>query len=233
MLRRLAFINSVYDALIVSNGQPVRRKLFDELHDRARHLIALDGGLERLRRWGVVPEHVVGDLDSVTPATLAWARTAGAKIHRRPSPDEPDVSKGMALCQWLGFRHLAVVGFTGDRPDHMLAVLDMALKATGSVELFTDELVYLPLVGSKKQIITVPQGHLISWFGYPVAEKCSLTGVRWPFRNRTLRMSGFYSLSNEPAAEEVHLSQQRGRSLLSISLNPLNLQGSIKRNENR
>jgi len=214
------FIRDTYDALIVSNGHPVHRRLFGALRERSCHLVALDGGLETLRRWNITPEHVVGDLDSVSAMTLKWARQAGAKVHRRPSPDVPDVSKGLELCRSLGFRNLAIVGFAGDRPDHMLATFEIALKSSGSIELFTDEVVFFPLCGRVNRAVRVPVNHLLSWYGYPAAEGCAMTGVRWPFRNRTLRLGEFYSLSNEPVEEFVRVSQRRGRSLLSVSLEP-------------
>lgn len=227
------FIRDTYDALIVSNGRPIRRRLFNGLRERSLRLVALDGGLETLRRWKIVPDHIVGDLDSVSGTTLKWAQHAGANIHRRPSPDEPDVSKGLKLCRSLCFRHLAIVGFAGDRPDHMLAAFDLALTASGSIELFTDEVVFMPLRGKVTRDLRVPQRHLLSWFGYPAAQGCAMAGVRWPFRNRTLRMGGFYSLSNEPVEDFIRVSQRQGSSLLSISLKPLGIHESTNRSENR
>ncbi|MBU1984306.1 thiamine diphosphokinase [bacterium] len=222
MIHRLPFIRSEYDGLIVANGQTVQRALFRALRNRSSLVIALDGGLEQLRRWNVVPDHVIGDFDSVSVSALDWARKHNARIHRRPSQEEPDVAKGLDLCRRLGCSTAAVIGFAGSRVDHMLATLHFALKARKlSIELFTDEAVLFPLKGGVSCEFVVPAGHLVSWFGCPVAEHCTLAGVVWPFRNRTLRADGFHSLSNVPTAPTVQAIQRRGRSVFTISLAPI------------
>jgi hypothetical protein len=69
--------------------------------------------------------------------------------------------------------------------------------------------------------MTLPIGHTVSWFAFPEAKGCKLTGVRWPFARRKLTADGFHSLSNEPVAA-IRLEQKSGRSVLAVSLFPQN-----------
>lgn len=210
-----------YDALVIANGTPPPRALLSRLRARCDHVVAFDGGLNVLHRLRIVPQHVVGDLDSATPAALDWARAQGAKIHRRPLVAEPDFVKGLKLCATLGYRRLLGVGVVGGRLDHVLGALYTVLHLRGvQIDLVTDEVAAIPLRGRVHRRLEVPLGHTVSWFAMPEAGPCSLEGVRWPFKHRLLRPDGFYSLSNQPLTTPITLTQQAGRSVLIVSLFP-------------
>ncbi|RPH93153.1 hypothetical protein EHM69_11095, partial [candidate division KSB1 bacterium] len=102
----LEFLDERYDALLIANGTPPRRALMRLLMKRAERLIALDGGVNALHRLKIVPAHVVGDLDSTNESALRWAKASGARIHPRPSANEPDIAKGLDLCRSLRLRHI-------------------------------------------------------------------------------------------------------------------------------
>jgi thiamine pyrophosphokinase len=210
-----------FDALLVANGSPPTRKLLRALADRALCVIALDGGVEVLFRCGIVPDHVVGDLDSAPERPLRWAVRNGAKVHRLRSAAKPDFAKGLDLCRKLKCRRIVALGIAGERVDHVLSALHFSLSARGlDVTLATKEIVLFPLRGRVRRSLNIPRGHTLSWFGFPEAQACTLTGVRWPFTRRKLAAEGFHSLSNQPKAKTVHLQQRSGRSLFVVSIRP-------------
>ncbi len=210
-----------YDALVVANGTPPSRALLMRLRTRCERVIALDGGLNCLQRYGIVPDHVVGDLDSATPVALKWARERGARLHRRPSVAEPDFVKGLKFCAELGYRRLLGVGVVGGRLDHVLNAVYCSLAMRSiHIDFATDEVAVFPLRGRVRRRFEVPSGHTLSWLGIPEAGPCSLSGVCWPFKHRMLRSPEFISLSNQPLVAPVELSQQAGRSVVIISLFP-------------
>ena len=47
-------------------------------------IVAADGGLDHARAAGLIPDVLVGDLDSVSPAGLDWA-TANISVQRHPA----------------------------------------------------------------------------------------------------------------------------------------------------
>jgi thiamine pyrophosphokinase len=209
-----------FDALLISGGAPPRKGLLKSLCARADVLVAVDGGVNVLHRFNVIPQHVIGDLDSATPAALQWARRHGVRIHVRPQQDEPDIVKALDLCQTLKRRHVLVCGAGGERSDHVLVALQSGMLSKLSVTLLTNDVVIFPLRGRVSRALPIPAGHTISWLGFPEARSCTLAGVRWPFRNRSVRIGGFYSLSNAPATDPVQIAQASGSSLLMISLRP-------------
>jgi thiamine pyrophosphokinase len=214
-------LDETYDALLVANGTPLNRSLFNRLRRRAQLLVALDGGLNYFHKLGIVPDHVVGDLDSATSESLAWARNGGARVHPRPSVDEPDIAKGLKFCAKLGCRFVLLAGTAGERLDHVLANMQFASSVRGlEATIITNDVLLFPLRGRVTREFILPGNHTVSWFGLPEALGCSLAGVRWPFRNRALQVGGFHSLSNQPVDAKVVASQRKGRSVLIVSLRP-------------
>jgi thiamine pyrophosphokinase len=221
MRYHLDILSDRYDALLVANGTPPKRALFNLIQRRADRLIALDGGLGFFYRLGVVPDEVLGDLDSVDAAWVAWAKDHGARIHRQPSTTEPDFAKGLKLCRKQGLSRVLVTGCLGNRLDHVFSAAQWVFAVPGlEAHLITDVMAVFPLRGRCTRALTVPPEHAVSWFGFPEASGCSVSGVQWSFRNRTLSMDGFHSLSNRSVDEVIQVSQSAGRSLLMAGICP-------------
>jgi thiamine pyrophosphokinase len=53
-------------ALILGNGEPPSRALMDECMRGDKLLLCADGGANTARRYGYAPDHIVGDMDSVS-----------------------------------------------------------------------------------------------------------------------------------------------------------------------
>jgi thiamine pyrophosphokinase len=216
----LNLLDNRCDALLISGGVPPRKALLKILCKRADMLIAVDGGVNVFHRFNMIPQHVIGDLDSAAPTALAWARRHDARIHAKPRQDEPDIVKALDLCLTLKRRHVLVCGAGGERTDHVLVALQSGIFSGLSVTFLTNDVVIFPLRGHASRSLHIPAGHAISWLGFPGARGCTIAGVRWPFRNRSVRMSGFHSLSNAPTSDLVQVAQVSGSSLLMISLRP-------------
>ena len=93
-------------------------------------VIAADGGVDRALALGLHVDLAIGDFDSVTPAGLAAAEAAGARVERHPAAkDATDLELALDAAIALGPARIVVVGSGGGRLDHLL----------GSVLLLADE----------------------------------------------------------------------------------------------
>lgn len=223
----LGGLDDRYDVLIVANGTPPPRDLFELVRRRCRQLIALDGGLNVLRRWNIAPKRIIGDLDSATRPALEWAKEHRAVIHARPSQDRPDIEKCFDVCRQAHLRSALIAAIDGDALDHVLNSLSAASNLNLRVSFVTASVVVHVLRGKMQRSWKVPEKHKISWLGWPKADDCTLQGVVWPFEHRSLVMGKFNSLSNLPRERMVSLRQEAGVSLLFLSLRPKWRQGLI------
>ena len=90
----------------------------------ADRIVAADGGLDHARAAGLVPDVLVGDLDSVSADGLDWA-TANIPIERHPADKAAtDTELALRLRRGDATRNASLlVAGRGDRLDHAIAAL--------------------------------------------------------------------------------------------------------------
>lgn len=117
-----------------------------EMHDLAWHrrlltgdgqdafapagVVCADGGANHLYRLGIIPELVVGDLDSVAPEAAAWLDKHRVRVIR--APKEKDETDTRLALEWVIANHpevrqVTLLGAFGGRLDHALANLQLML----------------------------------------------------------------------------------------------------------
>lgn len=130
MLRSKALIFANGD---IDDGQMVRRALA-EAGDAL--LIAADGGARVAEHYGIAPQVIIGDMDSVAPETLTRLTAAGAlALAYPPAKDETDLELALLYAAEQGATWIRVVGAVGGRLDQTLSnVYLLALPALHGVD---------------------------------------------------------------------------------------------------
>ncbi len=106
-------------ALIVGNGEPPSRPLFDRLMAVGSDLVlCADGGADVVRCYGVEPDAVVGDLDSAT--TLPLQADGAQRVRIDADNTGTDMNKVLSHAVSLGVTEAVLTGVTGRRIDHTL-----------------------------------------------------------------------------------------------------------------
>lgn len=177
----------------------------------AEWVVAADGGADRLLDAGAVPHAIVGDLDSASGRALA----CGAEIVGDPDPDRTDCDKLLAHIVARGCGAVTIVGFEGDRFDHMLAALLSMARSPLSVRVAIFGSVGWVLGPGASVRAPAAAGRPVSLL--PLGGPCvaSLAGVRWPLERASLGVSGLWSVSNEGMGE-VAASVESGHALLQV-----------------
>lgn len=97
-----------------------------------------DGGARHLRRLGILPHSLTGDLDSIDPDDLTWLEQNRVPLTRFPvEKDETDSELVLQrlLDQLTGppeSHEIILLGALGSRPDHVLANQLMAARLAES-----------------------------------------------------------------------------------------------------
>lgn len=163
-------------------------------------VIAADGGADNAFALGFTPNVIVGDLDSITSASLEKATRLGCEIvAHRPDKDQSDLELALIAATGERATHITVVGGGGGRISHLLtnvAVLAANhLAGIGIRWLVAGAEIYVvndkaTVAGSPGDLITVLAIH-------GPATEVTLDGVRWPLAAATIAARSSLGLSNE------------------------------------
>ena len=190
-------------AIVLSGGERAARPL--GLPEHAL-VICADSGLESAGPLGLVPDLVIGDLDSVDPAALALARAAGVEIEQHPADkDATDLELALGAARARGADRVVVVsGGPGERLDHFVAELALLASDGGPAEALVG--------GSRIQVVRGPgsadvcgePGGLVSLVtARGDARGVTTDGLRWPLDGETLRFGTTRGVSNELVGERA------------------------------
>jgi thiamine pyrophosphokinase len=187
----------------------------DELRG-ADMVIAADGGAFALERWGIVPQLLVGDLDSLGDEKAEELAQRGAKVVRHPvAKDESDLELALRYAVESEADDILLLGvFGGARLDHALAnamlLGDPAYAGVG-----------LRAVHGDTQVRALHTGRILALRGEPGdvvtllpvrgdATGIRTTGLRYPLDAETLRFGRSRGLSNIVASRPASVSLEHG-----------------------
>lgn len=113
-MRILLFANGV-----ANDGTMVRRALEGA---GSAHVLCADGGALNALKFGLAPQTIIGDLDSLSATQLAEFSASGAEILRFPmEKDETDLELALSWCADKGASAIVIIGALGGRFDQTLA----------------------------------------------------------------------------------------------------------------
>ena len=204
--------NGPSTVLVVTGGEPVRPSCRPVL-PAADVVVAADSGLDHAALLGLRADVVVGDFDSVDPATLARAEAAGAVVHRHPVAKEAtDLELALRVAAGFGPQRVVVTGGAGGRFDHELAnvLLLCADDFAGvDVEAWVGP-AHLTVVRTSCRLLGSP-GDLVSLLpvGGP-ARGVRTEGLRYPLRDEDLAAGTSRGVSNELVGTEARVTLRSG-----------------------
>ena len=169
----------MYCALVVGN-RPLSSKVI-ELAKNAL-VVAADAGADRLLKFNIVPDWVIGDLDSISDKTITkleeWTIT-------NKDIQKTDLEKAVEYAFEKGVKEVVIVGWDGGRIDHTLAALGLAFDPR--IKLIDDKFTVHCVNGEKS--IEGEENTLFSLIAMPEA-RVSVIGARWNLQHEKLNMGG-------------------------------------------
>lgn len=104
-------------AIIFSNGNLSDLSLAKKIIKKTDFLIAADGGTKHILELGLIPNVVIGDMDSIDAKLLGKYKS----IKYPTKKDKTDFELAIDYCLKNKFEEIIIFGILGDRIDHMLA----------------------------------------------------------------------------------------------------------------
>jgi len=173
-------------------------------------VIAADGAANHLMQMGVIPNIVIGDLDSVLPEYLKQIPS-----YYHYDQNFCDFEKSLQYLEKHQLLPAVIVGINGGYLDHILNNVNLFLK-TGCV-LFSPPILGLVFDAEKNTSLTCPLNTKISIFGIPYAD-VTTTGLRWDLCHETLLFPGKTSCFNRTQKQEIRINVHNGVVLILVYL---------------
>lgn len=184
--------------------------------------LGVDGGAKWLLENDIVPDHALGDFDSLTAAELEMVRAKVATVEQFPAEkDQTDTELGLTWAIDQGADVIRIFGTSGGRIDHLLANLMMLTKpqfreAIEKVELI-DRYNFLKMYAPGTHTITKIQDmQYVAFTTMGNVDGLTLKGFKYPLTDAAFPF-GVALSSNEFLGTEGEFSFQSGLILMSQS----------------
>lgn len=169
------------------------------------YLIAADGGLSVLLEAGLIPDLVIGDLDSCGEDLLNQLPESTTRIRLNPIKNHTDTHAAVMQGIQAGYTAFHLYGATGGRTDHTLANIQLMHGLTRDemyIKMFSDTGIYQVIVNSH---LTLPARHTGYVSVFALSDKAlgvTIKNLKYPLTDATLTNTFALGVSNEFIGED-------------------------------
>lgn len=169
-------------------------------------ILCADGGARHAQALDIVPDFVVGDMDSLPRSRpRSWANVV---YWRDSDANRSDLDKALDFAARIGAARVFVAGALGGSLDHELVNLSVLERRGGEREMIVIGGGVARLLGPGRHALPLRKGERFSLLAAPAA-RVTLTGARYGLKDARL-LRGSRGLGNRSSGRTV-LAVGRGR----------------------
>lgn len=192
-------------ALILANGDAPKIKQIKYLQKKGyKKLICADGGANSARKLNIIPDIIIGDLDSISDDTKKYYSDK-SKIIKIKRQNDTDVEKAIKYLIKNHFDEVILLGATGDRLDHSICNLGIVLKFFHQINISILHDKSLLRAYNKNVELITQKDETISIYGFDDKTKVTSRGLKYPLKNVSLPFGKKESTSNAAKSKKVQL----------------------------
>ena len=199
-----------YHTVIIANGNFPRHQVPLSFLREASRIICCDGATETLLKHGFNPDHIVGDLDSLSQELQQRYNHC---LYRDPDQETNDLTKAVKFCTENQWHEITILAATGKREDHSLGNISLLADYAGyaNVQMITDSGVFMPLLKSAR--FESFAGQQVSIFSLTPDTVFTFQGLKYPLTGKTLS-SWWQGTLNEAVGNEFFIEMDGGKALI-------------------
>ena len=177
-------MNDKKNVSVILNGQmPTDDTIINQITN-SDYIIAVDGSANKLFDLEIVPDVIIGDLDS-----LQNINNKNIELVKTPDQNKTDFRKTLEWCIEKNILNISIFGISGESEDHFLGnyytLSDFGEKI--SWKAFTDFSVISPCVGNKK--FDSFKGQKVSLFCLKGSSTVNSENLEFPLQSYHLKPS--------------------------------------------
>ena len=213
--------------VIIGAGEFQREQLVPEEElrpDKRDFCIAADGGLAHVRKLGIVPDLLIGDMDSIEADSLSRVRM-DSSLHIRQLPTQKDDTDMLAAIKEgleRGYKRFALYGALGGSLSHTLANIQCLdyLNSHGAKGVLLGNRLRIELLCNGQVCYPASmyrENRRISVFAYGGdAYGVTETGLKYSLMDACVRTDFPIGVSNEFTGRESMIAVREGKLLICV-----------------
>ncbi|HEY4695955.1 MAG TPA: thiamine diphosphokinase [Candidatus Hydromicrobium sp.] len=217
--------NKNLKALVISNGEitnpDILLKILKGNYDFHENflIICADGGVKNCMDLKLIPDFIIGDMDSIKTEDKNLLNSLGKNIDYITAVEEKnesDTQLAVEFAQEKGFKDIIVIGALGKRIDHSLAnIFNIASPKFKNLNIrILDEDIEISVL-NKSGNIKGSAGNIVSIFSLtPSTYFLKTDGLKYKLKNEKLLFSPVRGLSNKFTKDSAALDIKNGKILL-------------------
>mgnify|MGYP000975231144 CR=1 FL=1 len=204
--------NSSPDAIICLNSILPKKSVFSKFPNIP--IIAADGATNQLMKKGIIPNFIVGDLDSCKNKYIN-SIPVNNLIHI-PEQDTNDFEKNINFAQNQNWKKILIFGFHGGELEHTLNNWSIIKKYSTKLQLliFESKRYCFPL-GKGEYSISTKDNEIISLIPQCKAILTTI-GLKWELSNEELQLGVREGARNRAIKDKIQIHIHSGEILLFL-----------------
>lgn len=201
-------------AVIFLNGVFPHRKVITASIDKNDYLVAADGAANYLRKIKIIPDIILGDLDSINDGVLNYFLKKNVPVIKYTEQETTDFEKSLNFVIQTGLKEIIIFGFTSLRVDHSLNNFSVLKRYYKKLNIrFIDDDFIIEFI--RKNInFNYRKNQLLSILPFPSARGITTKGLRYALKNESLSLGVREGTLNVATSEKVSVSFRTGDLIL-------------------
>lgn len=204
--------------IIIANGETPNKSIVNFFLSKGYNKIfAADGGFNTAIKLNIIPDYVIGDLDSADKNLLneILNRDSGKLIVKKiKRQNDTDLEKCLKFIIKMGFSETVILGAIGKRLDHTICNLGILLKFSSQMNIsLVAENSFLKVYSGNVELKTI-KDEIISVYAFDKKTLITSKGLKYPLKKSTLPFGEKESTSNVATSDKIFLQIEGGKIFL-------------------
>lgn len=201
-------------SVIFLNGKLPSTRIIRKLVSNAQFILCADGGANKILKYDIRPDVIIGDLDSIKRKTVKYYINKGTKIIKIPEQETTDFEKCLKYCLDCGIKQVYIMGALSTRPDHAINNFSVLKRYYKSIDLKIIDRKFEIFFINKQVDFNYKLNRVVSMMPMPEAFNIITEGLKYPLKRENLKFGKREGTLNRAEAENISIKFDFGDLLL-------------------
>ncbi len=203
--------------ILILNGDIPSIKTIKKFYRKGDYVICADGGANSAAVLGIIPNIILGDLDSITKSNLSFFKKKDVEIRLINEQETTDFEKALLYIIECNLNNVIVFGAVSNRPDHTLNNFSVMKRYYKSIEIKIIDKDFEIFYLKNKIKLSYKKGKIVSFMAMPSASGITTKGLKYKLENDSLQFGVREGTLNLSSAENISIEKKKGDLLVFLS----------------